>query len=121
MEQWIKMRHGLEKHPAVLNLAAMLKLPRLHVVGCLYALWSWADQYSLEGVDMPITDDMIDGEAERKGFASALRKVGWLEGDSGRLTFPRFGEHNGKTAKKRLLDCRRKERSRGGNVRLVSQ
>ena len=115
MEAWIKMRHGLKSHPTVRNIAARLKMKRLHVVGCCYAVWAWADQYSMSGEAMPITDAMIDEEAEQKGFAAAMRAFGWLDGNDGSLTFPRFHEHNGVTAKRRSETNRRVAAHRSGN------
>ena len=53
------------------------------------------------GNALTVTDVTLDRFVDRTGFADALRKVGWLEGRDGALTFPRFAEHNGQTAKKR--------------------
>src|SRR5690606_9350480 len=46
------------------------------------------------------------------GFCASLRAVGWLEGEAGNLTLPRFTEHNGKTAKARADAAMRQARSR---------
>jgi hypothetical protein len=47
-----------------------------------------------------------------------MRKVGWLEGRDGDLSFPHFDRHNGQTAKKRALTKNRVEKTRGDSVTL---
>lgn len=98
---WIKMRTNLDTDTRVIELAAMLELPELHVVGCLWKLWAWADQHTLDGNAIRVTCVTLDRFTGVAGFADALRKVGWLDGRDSALTFPRFAEHNGQTAKKR--------------------
>ena len=95
------MRNNLDTDPRVLAMAACLGIPELHVVGCLWKLWSWADQHTLDGNAIRVTDVTLDRFTGVTGFAAELRKVGWLEGRDSALTFPRFAEHNGHTAKKR--------------------
>jgi hypothetical protein len=98
---WIKMRTNLDDDPRVVEIASLLKIPELHVVGCLWKLWSWANDHSLDGNAIRVTSVTLDRYTGVTGFADALRNVGWLEGRDTALTFPRFAEHNGQTAKKR--------------------
>ncbi len=98
---WIKMRSNLDTSPRVIELAGVLNLPELHVVGLLWKVWSWADTHTLDGNAIRVTDVTLDRLTGVTGFASALRGVGWLEGNEGSISFPRFTEHNGKTAKNR--------------------
>lgn len=109
---WIKMRSNLHEDPRVIQIAASMSADELHVVGLLYRVWSWADCQSLNGDALCITETFLDRIVRRDGFAAALRKVGWLEGRDNALTFPRFAEHNGQTAKARALDNRRKADAR---------
>lgn len=95
------MRTNLDTDPRVMQLASELNLDELRVVGALWKVWSWADSHSLDGNALCVTSETLDRFARLSGFADALRKVGWLEGRDGLLTFPRFAEHNGQTAKKR--------------------
>ena len=98
---WIKMRTNLDTDPRVIEIATRLGINELHVVGMLWKLWSWADAHTLDGNAIRVTDVTLDRFTLVTGFAEALRKVGWLEGRDGLLTFPRFAEHNGQTAKNR--------------------
>lgn len=110
---WIKMRSGLHESPKVLAIAEDLQKPVLHVVGMLWRIWSWADQHSLDGQNLTVSLAAIDRLTDCPGLAECIRKVGWLEGRDGLLTFPRFAEHNGQTAKQRALDQVRKRTDRG--------
>ena len=112
---WIKMRINLDTNPHVLAIAADLGLHPLHVVGMLWKVWAWADSHSLDGNALRVTDVTLDRFVDRTGFALSLRKVGWLEGRDGLLTFPRFAEHNGQTAKKRAETQERVSRHRNAN------
>jgi hypothetical protein len=98
---WIKMRTNLDTDPRVIDIATRLGITELQVVGMLWKVWSWADAHTLDGNAIRVTDVTLDRFTLVTGFADALRKVGWLEGRDGLLSFPRFAEHNGQTAKNR--------------------
>jgi hypothetical protein len=98
---WIKMRTNLDSDPRVLELAHLLGREELHVIGMLWKVWAWADSHTLDGNAIRVTCVTLDRFAACSGFADALRKVGWLDGRDNAITFPRFAEHNGQTAKKR--------------------
>jgi len=103
---WIKMRTNLDSDPRVIEMASELGTSELHIVGCLWKVWAWADSHTLDGNAIRVTDVTLN-RFTCAGFCDALRKVGWLEGRGNSLSFPRFAEHNGQTAKKR---CETKER-----------
>lgn len=115
---WIKVRTNITNDPRVSEIARQTGLPVPHVVGALVALWSFADQYSLDGSLPFVRHDAIDafaGLSERK-FVRALESVGWLRYDEDleRFELPRFDEHNGETAKARANGAKRQERFRNG-------
>lgn len=98
---WVKMRSNLDTHPKVVAIACDLETSELHVVGMLWKVWTWADQHSLDGNAICVTESFLNRITGNANFSAALRNVGWLDGNDGELTFPRFSEHNGKTAKSR--------------------
>ena len=112
---WIKMRHALETDPDVIRVADLVGVDRFAVVGRLHAIWSWADQHSVDGHAVSVTTSFLDSHVSLDGFCDALRRVGWLEGRDWDLTFPNFDRHNGKTAKTRATNAKRKEVSRNGH------
>lgn len=116
---WIKMRCNLQTDPRVLQMAAILKLAPLDIVGRLHAVWSWADAHSVDGNAVCVTYSALDGIAgNTTGFAEGLESVGWLRNSDATgacLTFPNFEEHNGRTAKKRAQTAKRVAQHKAGN------
>jgi pterin-4a-carbinolamine dehydratase len=100
---WIKMTSNLDAKPEVFKIAILLNMHNLDVVGRLYKLWSWADQHTISGNAVSVTDVTLEKIVDTPGFSEALRKVGWLEGRDNHLSFPNFERHNGQTAKNRAL------------------
>ena len=98
---WIKMRSNIDYDWRVVRMAELLGLPELHIVGCLWKVWSWADQNTVDGNAICVTDVTLERYTGVTGFAHAMRQVGWLKGEDGALCLPNFLEHNGQTAKKR--------------------
>lgn len=113
---WIKMRTNLDTDWRVIEMAGHLGIAELHVVGCLWKLWTWADQHTLDGNAIRVTSVTLDRFTGVTGFAEALRKVGWLEGRDNALSFPRFAEHNGQTAKNRAETNKRVAKHRNANT-----
>ena len=111
---WIKMRTMLDTDPAVFQIAAALNLDELGVVGRLWKVWSWADSHSVNGNAVCVTGVTLDRLTATPGFTSAMREVGWLEGEDHALTFPNFARHNGQTAKQRALTAERVTKYRNG-------
>ena len=123
MISWIKIEVILPDKPEIITLAKLLKLKDTDtVVGKLIRLWAWADMQTVDGNCVQCTDTFIDRTVFCKGFARALRLVGWLEGEEGALVFPNFARHNGETTKERIGTNRRVSRFRNkGNVPKVTK
>ncbi len=117
---WIKMRSDLHTHPKVVRISSALHADRLRVIGGLHAVWCLFDAHSEDGSLDGYTLEAIDELIGWAGFATALQSVGWLvlAGDS--VSLPRFDEHNGRSAKRRVMETERKRRERvaetSGNV-----
>lgn len=131
MFSWIKVECTTPDKPEVHAIATLLGIPPEQVVGHLIRLWVWADQQSVTGTIVAAPDPtetpkpdpekgvtqspytfakqnhVIDDVARMPGFARAMKTVGWLKESSGKITFPGFALHNGKTAKQRALTYRR--------------
>lgn len=104
---WIKFEHVTPDKSEVIRISVILKIDQDAVTGKLLRIWIWADQNSIGGNDVAVTESFLDRLTHRKGFASAMRDVGWLTGEDGLLSFPRFERHNGTTAKARADTNRR--------------
>lgn len=112
---WIKMEVTTADKPEVAMMAHKLKCEPDLIVGKLFRIWVWANQNSVDGNAVTVTESFLDRIAHRKGFASAMRTAGWLSGANGALCFPGFERHNGKTAKARAMGNRRVALHRSGN------
>ena len=113
---WIKMRNDLADDPAVIKIAARLNLDEFAVVGRLHRLWSWADRQTTDGNALGVTEAWIDRYTSTPGFTAALIAVGWLTLSGDGITFPKFGRHNGESAKKRALTAKRVAKHKAGNA-----
>jgi len=120
--EWIKWVKGLAKRPEVLQMAHIMQRSRHEVAGLLCEFWEWADENVLlaeESATCPgfvriasASKALVDTLAGADGFAEAMSAVGWLIIRDGSLEFPKFGRHNGKSAKRRALDAERKRMTR---------
>ena len=87
---WIKVEHGLSNKPEVMQLAEMLGVSELEIVGHLVLFWTWVDQnLSPECPVVRGTSSGLDRVSQRDGFAKAMISVG-VKAYSGapRFTFP---------------------------------
>lgn len=113
---WIKIESALPNKPEVFQISEILGIDPDEVVGKLLRIWAWADQNSINGCGISVTFSQLDRIAFRNGFADAMKKSGWITGESGSFSFSNFERHNGKTAKLRGESARRMARSRAVNV-----
>ena len=110
---WIKIEKVLPHKPEVMQLADILDIDELHVVGHLILFWSWVDgQMSSDCPHVLGTKRGLDRAAGRTGFAAALVEVGWLEIDGLEITVPNMDYHLSKSAKTRARDLKNKQRRR---------
>ena len=117
---WIKFEHSTTDKPEVVTMAADLNIDQDAVVGKLLRVWIWTDQQSQDGCGISVTTSFLDRLVFCNGFASAMRKVGWIEGHDSALTFPNFARHNGQTSKLRAESARRMKKSRGNRCDNVA-
>jgi hypothetical protein len=106
---WIKIEHSLPRKPEVMQLASILGIDEMTVVGHLVLLWSWADEnLSAFCPVASVTKNGLDRVAGREGFTDAMVAVGWLSFRDGMVEIPNYEHHLSESAKKRALDARRK-------------
>lgn len=112
---WIKMRSNLWDDPRVSRLCDLTDQPEAMVIGALYWLWSSADSHTEDGLMPGLSLKGIDRKSGVPGFGNALLDVGWIAEVDGGIAIVRFDEHNGKSAKRRSMEAKRK-----GEARKVS-
>lgn len=109
---WIKMRGNLWDDPRVARIVELTDTSEAAVIGALYWLWSTADQHSEDGRMQGLTGRGIDRKTGVKGFADAVKEVGWLSEGTDGVCIARFEEHNGASAKRRSSEAQRKANGR---------
>lgn len=109
---WIKLEHTTPDKPEFVRMAARLRMDQDSIVGKAIRFWVYCDQHGIAGDAMPITEKFIDKLVGKRGFAAALREVGWLDGNDGNLFVTNYERHNGQTAKSRAMANQRKDRQR---------
>ena len=112
MATWIKMQHGLEEKPEVVQIALALNIHPVKAIGCLYKLWCWFDQHTTDGRIKGLDAKYFDGLTGMPGFAQATIDAKWLLMDGECLILPNFDRHNGESAKARALSQVRMSKSR---------
>jgi hypothetical protein len=122
---WLKMEVSLPEKPEVWQIAGILRIDPDAVVGKLLKVWRWFDAHTENGNAVGVTYALVDSISGVTGFGEAMALCSWLEQDGSVLRLPRFGRHNGKTAKNRALTAKRvashKEKSNAeGNAPGVS-
>lgn len=116
---WIKLDHTTPDKPEMFAIAEHLNCSHGEAFLACIRVWMWADQQSLNGHAINVTEKTLDRISGHAGLVHAMRKAGWLDGTDGAISFPNFDRHNGETAKKRVLAAKRKvtqrSRSKGDN------
>jgi hypothetical protein len=112
---WIPMRTNLEDDPTVIFISRATKLQPDHVVGKLHRLWAWIDSHTEDGSLRGIDAAWVDQYVKRRGFACAMSGAPdpWLKIDDAGISIPNFEHWFGTSAKRRLMDTRRKQIVRG--------
>ena len=109
---YLPMRLDLDEDPAVIQMAAILDMPELDVVGRLWKVWSWANRQTRDGNAAGVTDSWLDRYVGVSGFAKAMEAAGWLDITDHSVSIPSYDRWNSKAAKDRLQGAKRVEKHR---------
>ena len=109
---WIKVRTSLPRDPRVVRISSALKADILRTIGGLVSAWSLFDEQTEDGKLDGYTPELLDDIVRFPGLSRAMEKAGWLVIGDGFLEIPRFSEHNGRSAKRRIQDNVRKMSAR---------
>ena len=104
---WIKMRGNLWDDPRISKIVEATDTNEATVIGGLYWLWATADQHSEDGILLGLTPKSIDRKTGINGFGVALISIGWLADHPEGVRITHFEEHNGTSAKSRLMTAKR--------------
>mgnify|MGYP001614487870 CR=1 FL=1 len=111
---WLKIEACTPDKPEVFGIATALGVTQQHAFGCVFLVWRWFDQHTVQGNAAGVTKNIIDALAVQPGMADAMVKVGWLDVlDDGSVSLPHFDRHTGQTAKTRALTAKRVAKTKG--------
>jgi len=113
---WIKMRLDLWDHPKVVRILSAIcpqnvrnDAEKCRIIGALFRTWQLFDQYTDDGILDGYTAESLNSAIGIDNWAENLQHVGWLLIREQSLEMPEFTTHNGKSAKRRSEDSKRKK------------
>jgi hypothetical protein len=110
---WLKVELATPNKPEMDRVMAMCKCSRAEAFLAFFNFYAWADETTEDGTIQFLTPGVVDDRSGLVGFGDALRDVGWVK-YTGRVgQIQNWERHNGKSAKKRLVDAERVRRFRG--------
>lgn len=109
---WIKMRGNLWDDPRVSRLCDLTDQGEAAIIGGLYWLWASADQHTADGYLPGLSVRQIDRKTGVQGLGAALCEIGWIEESPDGVRIVNFEEHNGSSAKRRVMESQRKANGR---------
>lgn len=112
---FIRWEKGLCRKPEIIQMARKLKRSIPEVAARCMMFWEYADEATTDGHLPGVTEEVIDEIAGLPGLAKAMSETvpaPWLSiTDLGALIL-NYDRHNGRCAKKRLIDADRKWKAR---------
>ena len=111
---WLPVDVNLFQNHKTARLSRSLGCPRVHAIGYLVCLWSWASVHAPDGNLQHLDADDIAVAAGWEGdlevFAPALIRAGFMDEDH---TLHDWEEHQGASFRKRLSEAEKKRAKRG--------
>ena len=120
---WIKFEVATLDKPEVLRMAELLNVKRDEMLGILLRYFSWLDRTTGHGFVQNLSRKSLDDVLHVSGFSAVLESVGWakFDDDGWSMTVPNYERHNGKPAKTRASDQKRKRDDRLDSVQNLSE
>jgi hypothetical protein len=105
---WLKIEKATARKPEVCGIAGELGISLDEAFGICFRFWCWVDDNFTTNA-ASVSETSIDALVGRSGFASAMKKVGWLQSDEQGIKIPNFERHLSKGAKTRGQTAKRVE------------
>jgi len=110
---WLPVDVNLYQNHKTARLARALGCPRVHVIGHIVCLWSWASVHAPDGnlahLDAEDVAVAAEWEDDLGTFLPALMKAGFMDEN---MTLHDWEEHQGQEFRKRLAEADKKRRQR---------
>ena len=114
---WIKFEVATATKPEIAIAAEFLGVSRREALGIFLDFWCWLDANACADVVPHVSRKSLETSLHCVGFAAILEMIGWAKFDDAarKLTIINYGRHNGKSAKTRALEQKKKARQRAEN------
>ncbi len=115
-EEWIKFEKDTLEKSKILIAAARLGISHGDAILAFLRLYCWADKETADGFVPQMSPAIGDGIARQKGFIAAMAEQSepWITILPDGIRFNNWHEHNGKSAKKRAQEVKKKRLQRDG-------
>jgi hypothetical protein len=112
-EHWIKVMKGTPNKPAMAEIRRWCQCTKAEAFLAFFELYCHFDDLTADGSIPFFRKEDADEIGCLNGLGNALEAVGWMTFHTGGATVIDWEKHNGKSAKKRMIDSERQNRCRG--------
>ena len=105
---WIKVEMDTPDKPEMGFIARTCSTTTADTFIAWFRLWCWFDQQTDTGEVRFFSPDDADRIARLPGIGHALEGCGWITYHAGGASVTNWDRHNGSSAKKRAIECKRK-------------
>ncbi len=116
-EHWIKVMKGTPNKPVMAEIRRWCGCTKAEAFLAFFELYSYFDGVTADGFIPFFRKEDADERGGLAGLGGAMEAVGWMTFHSDGARVIGWEKHNGKSAKKRLLDSERQNRCRSKNGR----
>jgi len=117
---WLKVETVTPDKPEIFTIANHCGCTIGDAFLAWFRFYAWADTVTDDGFVKFLCPKMADSRGGLTGLGDALQDVGWITYSQGGAQIHNYERHNGKSAKKRFMDCERKRNERLKYVRIMS-
>ena len=109
---WLKVEKATPDKSEIRHIARQCSVGVAEAFASWFRLWCYFDSETSTGELQFLTPHDCDDIGRLKGLGDALQSCRWLEFDAGGARVLNWDRHNGKSAKRRATETRRKKASR---------
>ena len=112
MAKWIKIETHTPDKAELRQIARLCHCTKAEAFLAFFRVFVWLDEQTEDGHVDYFTPDDADEIGGLAGLGNALESVRWITFSSGGAVVANWERHNGKSAKKRIIEAERSRRYR---------
>ena len=114
MAKWIKVETHTPDKAELRQIARLCHCSKAEAFLSFFRVFVWLDEQTEDGHVDYFTPDDADEIGGLPGLGNALESVRWITFSPGGAVVANWERHNGKSAKKRIIEAERSRRYRAG-------